>query len=215
MISFMFGTLGSVTFWVLYFVISLFVSTAIIKSIAKDTFSFLTGGNNHLTAIPLHLNERDTFHPYVGYTAIAAVVFLFWPAVLVYLMFNFAIPNILLPLLKKMIIGVDKMTPTVKFEKKKADTEGTPESSKEPTESVESELKTLGELETKVLAMLKLHSCICINVPECLLTGFINMVGHHFMYYRLTEREGDTIVVVVSSTKEDLDSCEQNDGEKK
>ena len=201
MISFMFGTLGSVIFWVLYFVISLFVSTAIIKSIAKDTFSFLTGGNNHLTAIPLHLNDRDTFHPYVGYTVIAAVVFLFWPAVLVYLMFNFAIPNILLPLLKKMIIGVDKMTPTIKFEKKKADTEGTPENSKEP---VEPGLKILGELEAEVIAALKISLFIRINVPKHLLTGFVNVINQHLMYYRLAEPNGDTVAVVVSKTKKGL-----------
>ena len=121
MIDFVFGVLGSLIFWAAYTMVSSFISTALLKHMAKETFSFLVGGDEHRTKTegPCRSNNyASETHPYICYTFIAIFYFLMWPVVLLFVSLRFIIPNVVLPIFRKMVITVDKMTPTIKFEKK-------------------------------------------------------------------------------------------------
>ena len=116
MLNFMFGTLGSVLFWTAYFVIGAFVATASIKFMAKKTFSFLTGGNKHRTK-----PESEELHPYAVYTFLALAHLLLWPAISIVAFLIFLVQKIgplVPPLVCKVVTAIDKMTPTIEFEKK-------------------------------------------------------------------------------------------------
>lgn len=128
MVNFSFAVLGSVTFWVVYLVVSVFVTTALLKVIDKETFSFLVGGKNHKTDFQ-HQNrdyyrDSDDLHPYVGYVFTILIIFIFWPIVLPVTLIVFIILKTFVPallIIRKTAIAVDKMTPTIKFGKEDKD----------------------------------------------------------------------------------------------
>ena len=106
MTSFLFATLGSVTFWVLYFVLSIFMLVIVTKTIAPRTHSYITGG------------ERHRSYEYIDYTLLTIVNFIFWPFVMIGVICYFGGAKIGIPLLRKAFIAIDKLIPTIKFEKK-------------------------------------------------------------------------------------------------
>lgn len=121
MINFAFGTLGSVVFWAIYIIISSFIATALLKYMAKETFSFLVGGDKHCTEFAdcdTYDDDCDALHPYVCYVFITILYFLIWPVLLLLVFFRFIIPNVILPTFRKMVITIDKVTPTIEFGKK-------------------------------------------------------------------------------------------------
>ena len=117
MINFSFAVLGSVTFWVVYLVVSAFVTTAVLRTIAKKTFSFITGGDVHKTKSCC----VDDMHPYVGYIVIVLFNFVFWPIILPVTIIAFIVSKVFYPALfaiRKVVIAINKMLPTVKFVEK-------------------------------------------------------------------------------------------------
>lgn len=119
MISFMLATLGSVTFWVLYFVLGSVVGTVLLKILSEDSYMYITKGNA--------FSESDK----IDYIAISIFTYLFWPIVLVvYIMAIFVwllyrcLEMYIWPQFIKWIMFIDKLIPTVTFDKKEKQAKG-------------------------------------------------------------------------------------------
>ena len=106
MIEFMFATLGAVGFWLLYFAMSLIAVVIILRTIALETYAFVTTG---------HLPKKCYA---IEYYIVIVLNMIFWPAVLACIFGCFIISRVLLPIIVKAIAVVDKAVPTVKFENK-------------------------------------------------------------------------------------------------
>ena len=106
MIEFMFATLGAVGFWSLYFAMSMIAVVIILRTIALETYAFVTTG---------HLPKKCYA---IEYYIIIVLNMIFWPAVLSCIFGCFIISHVLLPVIVKVIAVVDKAVPTVKFENK-------------------------------------------------------------------------------------------------
>ena len=68
--------------YVLYVVIDLFTTMAILRTIAPQTHSFLTGGNEHSNTVDTMVEDPQ----WIKYIAIAVLDLVFCPVILVYLL---------------------------------------------------------------------------------------------------------------------------------
>ncbi len=102
MIDFMIATLGSVTFWITYFVATIFIGTAVCKCLAPRTFIYITTG-------------EDEDYDEVLKVFIAIVMYLFWPIVLV---IGFIFKMIFCNLFVRAVKFADSNTPEIVFKKK-------------------------------------------------------------------------------------------------
>ena len=107
MISFLFAVLGSVGFWAVYFILSIFVATITLKIMAKRTFSFITGGVKHRS------------YEHTEYYFMVLIHFVLWPLILAVMLVYLALSKAAWPSLCKAIVSIDKMVPTVEFKKGK------------------------------------------------------------------------------------------------
>lgn len=116
MFGFLFGWLGSMGFWFLYFTITLFMGTLVLRHNAPKTHLFLTSKKT--------IEWTDPNHIFLG-DAIPIIIlnYLFWPFILIWLMFSFVLKlvfgKIVGPTLKRAIQFADSAMP--KIEIKKAD----------------------------------------------------------------------------------------------
>ena len=108
MISFMFATLGAVGFWVIYFGLSLVTSTITLKIMAPLTFGYLTGKTDYSD-----WDSADRF----GLVMLTITHVIFWPFILCMVVIYFVSLKVVGPVFCKALKSIDKMIPTIKFEK--------------------------------------------------------------------------------------------------
>ena len=106
MTNFMFAVLGSVTFWAVYLVLSMFVATILLKLLAKDAYSYVTDGDRH--------SDYDSGE----YCCVVIAFIIFWQIILAVVVLWALVSKALWPLICKTITSIDKVLPTTKFGKK-------------------------------------------------------------------------------------------------
>jgi hypothetical protein len=110
MFSFLFAFLGSGLFWILYFVVSFFIGSILIKYLAKDTYRFIMGNNPDAWPIEKFV-----------YLCIILLNMIFWPivvaGVITGLAFKLFFGKIVWPLFCKGVQASVSAIPNIKFEK--------------------------------------------------------------------------------------------------
>lgn len=116
MFTFMIATLGSLVFWVIYFMITLVMGIVVMRKIAPGTFESITTG------------EKQNYNMDWGmYTFIALGVFIFWPVIVVFTFLVWIIKHLWIliffkimgPGLLTLFKTIDKMTPDISINIKK------------------------------------------------------------------------------------------------
>lgn len=110
MIGFLFGWLGAMGFWIIYLIMTLFMGTLVIRYTAKETYRFITKDNE----------DFDGFD-YFGFVLLAGLNYLFWPLILMGLIFIFvikiALTKIFGPIMKRTIQFADSVMPKIEIKK--------------------------------------------------------------------------------------------------
>jgi hypothetical protein len=117
MLSFMFAVLGSVTFWAIYGVISLFIGTFFLKRNHENTFEEIVNG---WTSV----DDFDDFIIFFGDVLCPFIwVYIFWPIIILWyiiaFIFSLIFKTIIANIIRKAIIFADKATPEISFNIKK------------------------------------------------------------------------------------------------
>lgn len=117
-LSFLLATLGSVGFWVTYFIVGSIIGTITLKTMAKDTFKYITTG-------------EMTYAGDAGdYVVLAFLHYILWPGVLLvgviilalWLTYKCSVLFIW-PLFHEWILLINKAVPIIKFKKGEEKTE--------------------------------------------------------------------------------------------
>jgi len=115
MFSFAFGVLGSVLFWVVYFVITFIVVSQTLKRMAPLSFTYITTGERNRDS------DGDRIDPGGAY-ALLVWHLLLWPLFLVCFILKWLIilifPILLGNILKGALIAANNLVPTVEIKKK-------------------------------------------------------------------------------------------------
>ena len=111
--TFMIGVLGSVVFWVVYFVMGFFCGSLLIKYIAPKTYRFImTGRGSRDCGIDDHV-------------FIALFNMLFWPLIIIAVVMWFAmklfVTKIAWPLFRKGVKASVGLVPDIEIKKKEAE----------------------------------------------------------------------------------------------
>ena len=112
MISFMFATLGSVGFWVIYFVISIFATVITLKIMDKDTFDYVV-----LRKKETDLKCMDA----TRCTVFAVMVFILWPGFLFAAFVYRCLLSLLWPAFCNILGKANNVMPTITFGDEKED----------------------------------------------------------------------------------------------
>ena len=114
MSEFMFSVLGSVIFWILFFVVGFFAGTMVLKRINKKVFDFLIGKRGCPFDESSCMGELD----WVRLIFLLIVIYLFWPIILVVLAIGFIIKHVLWKSFCSGVKAVDSVIPDIQFKKK-------------------------------------------------------------------------------------------------
>jgi len=105
----MFAALGSVGFWVVYFVLSLFVTIRLLKMLPEEHVP----AYNYITQ-----NGRDYLKKDVdAYIFLTTFMLLCWPVIACVLLVYWLFSNLVWPSVCKAMTVLDRKVPTVVFEK--------------------------------------------------------------------------------------------------
>lgn len=106
--GFMFGVLGSVTFWIVYGAISIFIGSLMLKNLAPNFYRYLMTGKDNTAWDP------------VGPVFFGVMVgcFIIWPITLIIYTGIFIISRILWPLFVKAIRASVSMVPDIEIKRK-------------------------------------------------------------------------------------------------
>ncbi len=106
--TFLFGVLGSVAFWVSFFAVGLFIGSLLMKHFAPKTFHFVSTG------------ERSSSYDVPGeYVIIAFTYLIFWPVILFGAVVGLIFSKIFWPLLCKAIKTSISLVPDIEIKNKK------------------------------------------------------------------------------------------------
>ncbi len=110
MIEFMFSVLGSVVFWILFFVVGFFAGTLVLKKLSKDLYGFIIGKN---------ANPYGSFGlNYIPVIVILFFIYLFWPIILAIMAIGFIIKHVLWKSFCSGVKAVDSVIPDIQFKKR-------------------------------------------------------------------------------------------------
>lgn len=115
MTSFLFACLGSVVFWGVYFLATLFIGTMVLKYLAPKTFRFIVAGQKELWSLIPDM------------VLIAISIYLFLPFIIICLaiklLFRLMFRKLLGPACKRAIMFADSVNPSleVKWNEKSKD----------------------------------------------------------------------------------------------
>lgn len=111
MFGLLFGWLGAMGFWMIYFAMTLFIGTLILRQYDADAYAFVTTGKKKGD------NENDVF----GYVVVAACVYLFWPFILAWKIFSFVMKIVFVqifgPLFRKSVNFAGSVMPKIEIKK--------------------------------------------------------------------------------------------------
>lgn len=115
MISFMFATLGSVSFWAIYFMVSVFATVITLKIVDKTAFDYVV-----LKDPEKDLNSVDA----ARCVALTVSIFMLWPVFLFAAFVYRVLIKMLWPVFCNVLSKANTMIPTVTFgDEKKDDTD--------------------------------------------------------------------------------------------
>lgn len=107
MIHFLFGTLWSVLFWVLYFGIGIVTTNIVIKMCEEEMYNYVSKNGKYYDEddVPAH---------------VAQIIFItiLWPVVLAVIIIRYGITDLFWPALCKVITKVGDFVPKIEFSKK-------------------------------------------------------------------------------------------------
>jgi len=110
MLSFMFAVLGSVTFWIGYALVGLFVGTMTIKKFAPKTWAYITTG------------EKNYMLMWMDLICITVSHTIFWPLTAIafgfYFFFKYVVTFLVWKPFFKLLAFIDTITPNITIEKK-------------------------------------------------------------------------------------------------
>lgn len=106
MISFMFATLGSIGFWALYFMVSVFVTVITLKIVDKDAFDYVV-----LKKKGIDLKSIRA----VKCVLLTLAIFLFWPFASMFVVVYYGGIKLLWPVFCKILGKANEIIPTVTF----------------------------------------------------------------------------------------------------
>ena len=109
--SFMFGVLGSVLFWVVFIGVGFFVGCLLLRHLAPKRYNSIV--NNHRIC--------DAWGDPVAAFFLLIAVFLFWPIVLVAVIAIFVIRKVLWPMFCKSIKATASLVPEIQIKKHDAE----------------------------------------------------------------------------------------------
>jgi len=115
MISFMFGVLGSILFWVCFFIVGFFMGTLLLKRIARNTFAFVTGKQS--TICP-GMEDTMTIPTWILLFIILFFIYTCWPIILFLLMIGFIIKNVFWKSFCSTVKWADEIIPNIEIKKK-------------------------------------------------------------------------------------------------
>jgi len=121
MISFLFAVLGSVTFWICYFMISIFMGLCMIKHFAPHCFKYIeTKGKENKYG-----GMRNCAHTVDSFEVAVVVCFqiCFWPISLMCLITVWLMKYIVTPISVNILSNIAKLIPdiSIKVDKKEND----------------------------------------------------------------------------------------------
>lgn len=108
MVLFMFGVLGSLVFWCVYFIVSFIVGSTLLKRIAPKTFDRVMTGS-----------KENAWDSDIGWFFIFVGIYLFWPVWLIYKTMCLMMTWVLLPLMRKSIMAASSVIPDIEVKKRK------------------------------------------------------------------------------------------------
>jgi len=125
MIEFMVAVLGSVLFWIGFFVISLFMGTLIFRKIAPHGYNFLIAGTlthpDYINSFNEDSTSADNPDRFIFLTLMLIVCYLLWPFVLIGMTIGFIAKHVLLGSFLNIIKFIDKTVPDIKIVRKEKD----------------------------------------------------------------------------------------------
>jgi len=118
MIEFMFGVLGSVVFWILFFMVGFFAGTLVLKRIAPKTYLFVTTGKFTW----FRSQTKPTGSDWIVLLFLLLFIYVCWPIVVAILAIGLIVKYALWKPFCSGVKAVDSIIPDIQF-KKKDDTE--------------------------------------------------------------------------------------------
>ena len=116
--GFMISVLGSVIFWIGFFVVSFFIGTMLLKRMAPRLFKFITTGKDMVWDIS-DMDDKIIRGFLIFFILIS--IYIFWPIILGVLILYFMIKFFIWGSFKKAVIAIDSKMPTISFDKKEED----------------------------------------------------------------------------------------------
>ncbi len=113
MISFMFGVLGSVVFWVLYSVFSFVIGGALLRRMAPATYTTIKTGERPMSKMYASLKADAT-----GMVLVFIAIYLFWSLILACIVFWFAVKiifKIVTPPIRQFIAKTADIIPDIEI----------------------------------------------------------------------------------------------------
>jgi len=125
MVSFLFAVLGSVTFWIIYIVVGLFVGTCFIRKFADDTYGIISGQETISKFMDRQYGDEFPAFLILMFILIFYYVLWFFPLMCIILYYTVivVIGKTLWPGFIKLTSIVDKATPDISIKVKKNEEE--------------------------------------------------------------------------------------------
>ncbi len=125
MISFMLAVLGSVTFWIVYFGLSLFVGTLLYRYCAPKSYNWLVNDICQPCEDDTVFSEgyKESRELERAWHTIWMIIFfyIFWPFISIAITIGFIFKNVLFKSFIGIIKIIDKNIPDIQFKKKETD----------------------------------------------------------------------------------------------
>jgi len=102
MITFIIATLGSLIFWVIYFMITLVMGTAVMRKFTPGTFESITTGE-----------KQDYYIDWGMYIFTVLGVFIFWPIIIIGYIIKLILCLMVGPMFMHLFKAIDKVTPNI------------------------------------------------------------------------------------------------------
>lgn len=110
----MFGVLGSITFWAIFFSVGFIIGSVMLKHVAPVTWEGITMGKR-----PMSREFTTLKADWIWMILAAITVYLFWPIILVFCILGFLIKKVLWPLFRKTVLASNQIIPNIKIKTKK------------------------------------------------------------------------------------------------
>ncbi len=112
MVSFMFSTLGSLIFWVIFFASSFVIGSILLKHLAPLTWEYIKTGNR-----PNSERWRSLKAEVFPMVIASISIYLLWPFILIGIVIWLSASKIVWPIVRKSIIATSSIIPDIEIKK--------------------------------------------------------------------------------------------------